>query len=547
MSAYDNPTIIKDESAQIWAEGLTSIGEKFTKSFIQARALRNEEIKYARDQKIKAQRESEELLEKSQVRKEKNNLDASKKVSDVRSTWKDYSPSTVSLITDQYASMLTKSGEYNEKLYDSSITQEERNFYSKYQDNVNTIMAKDKPILGAGFSQVKGYSEMTGAQTKNIVWRGNDELDRMISRETCSALDQKNTFYNGELKEGEKSKVLKEYTAKPEETNPTSNFKVVTTIGSKEQLKDLLDDFYPSSKAGNIDAAIEAGIKNGKIINEGDNYKIVFDKTVGETWDGTFYNEIPERTKGDLWDKDNGNVFLKDGNTLKENYITQPELIVVKDGKRNLEAQRRYVKAKDLEQTLATSYVAEAQGLLASNLKDPQVLQGYFLNRLKDPNMTVEEFQRTYKTNEAQANYLAQNMLELDIENRLSGSYKSQPATEEEIAKGLADSNGQVWYSDEKEKTYFDQKASSSKSSESKEKGIKQIFTPEQIQDYRDQFNTLANDSTKDFQIEIPGPKGGTGKTITFYTDDQRKIRSEGSNKVWNRQTFLNYLKSLKR
>ena len=33
MSAYDNPTIIRDDSAMIWAQALGSAGQSFTESF----------------------------------------------------------------------------------------------------------------------------------------------------------------------------------------------------------------------------------------------------------------------------------------------------------------------------------------------------------------------------------------------------------------------------------------------------------------------------------------------------------------------------------
>ena len=37
MSAYDNPTIIRDDSAMAWAQAIGSFGENFVQSFNQAR------------------------------------------------------------------------------------------------------------------------------------------------------------------------------------------------------------------------------------------------------------------------------------------------------------------------------------------------------------------------------------------------------------------------------------------------------------------------------------------------------------------------------
>jgi len=60
MSAYDNPTIIKDDSAMIWAQALGSAGQSFTESFNIARKEREakeKEAKLAAERKAKEEKE----------------------------------------------------------------------------------------------------------------------------------------------------------------------------------------------------------------------------------------------------------------------------------------------------------------------------------------------------------------------------------------------------------------------------------------------------------------------------------------------------------
>lgn len=60
MSAYDNPTIVKDDSAMIWAQAFGGIGQSFTESFNIARKEREAKEKEARliaERKAKEEKE----------------------------------------------------------------------------------------------------------------------------------------------------------------------------------------------------------------------------------------------------------------------------------------------------------------------------------------------------------------------------------------------------------------------------------------------------------------------------------------------------------
>ena len=62
MSAYNNPTIIKDDSAMVWAEAFGSFGKSFTESFNVARKEREAKEKEAKLEAEKKAKESEQLL-----------------------------------------------------------------------------------------------------------------------------------------------------------------------------------------------------------------------------------------------------------------------------------------------------------------------------------------------------------------------------------------------------------------------------------------------------------------------------------------------------
>ncbi len=65
MSAYDNPTIIKDDTAMAWAQSLGNVGQAFTESFNIARREREAKEKEARlDAERKAKEDKIDSLNK---------------------------------------------------------------------------------------------------------------------------------------------------------------------------------------------------------------------------------------------------------------------------------------------------------------------------------------------------------------------------------------------------------------------------------------------------------------------------------------------------
>ena len=55
MSAYDNPTIIKNDSAMVWAQATSGFAESFKQSFDAARKEKEAKMKADKEQSIKDQ------------------------------------------------------------------------------------------------------------------------------------------------------------------------------------------------------------------------------------------------------------------------------------------------------------------------------------------------------------------------------------------------------------------------------------------------------------------------------------------------------------
>jgi hypothetical protein len=458
MSAYDNPTIIKDETAQAWAQGLSNIGESFTKSFMQARELRDAKIEKERNEQIRLQKESKELLINQQIYKQKYDLEEAEKLADTRTNYKLMSGDLQDTVVNTYAGWMEKDGVNQVLAHTTVLDKDQLNANLKYQKNTNTIMEKDKRVFGAVINQVNGYAGMTASQTMDIAWKGNTPLEKMVYRETCNALNSKNPKYNTEGQ----SKVSKEYSADPEKAD-VSSLKVKTDIGDRTALNSLLKDFYGSNATQEeLDKAIEEGKASGKISESDGKFKLNFEQTIGDSWDGNFYNEIPKRTKGDLWTKDAGDV-TDDHDNLKQVYFTEPKLIVKKEkDNRTFESQEQYIKAGDIAKKLQVVYGAEAKGLTASSLNDKQVLQGYLTNRL-ELNITAKQWTDLYPTPEDQTKAMAERMIFLDMESRIGADNSSRKATKEEVEQGLTipgDPEQRIWYRSSGEKTYSDKKTS---------------------------------------------------------------------------------------
>jgi hypothetical protein len=183
MSAYDNPTIIRDDSAMIYAQMLGTAGQTFTESFKTAR-------------KEREAKEKEERLEAEKKAKESKEVQLNKQL---------YSSNTIKLInaeTEQTRTDLSKVGapppitdqavkfelafknifgENAQKIKFDEVTPEFIEADAKLQSEYNTVDANLKRIIGEGGSQVKEGAEGALNQTNASAryFRGGTNAQRL--------------------------------------------------------------------------------------------------------------------------------------------------------------------------------------------------------------------------------------------------------------------------------------------------------------------------------------------------------------------------------
>jgi hypothetical protein len=374
MSAYDNPTIIKDDSALIWGQAAGGIAESFTQSFNAARQRRDAEIKEAKLDAEKKAKESKEYLiniQRTNAEIENNNaVDLSRTVAALP---KDLGADLTAQFGNQVQEFGKMFGEADTKNQtevvgeDVKATLALKPTYLKTRQNVITT-------FGAATSQVNSYMEEFKGDGSDVSINGLTPVQRMTNFYTLQGLNPKNAM---------SANVTKNFTWDKQDPKKAQLF-VSTKFSNEKELKTALLKFSPGAKDEELNTIIT---KAGKDITKNDDgtYSLNFEKNVGDgSWDGLFYSKVPPVLIGDEFAKAN---VVDDKNQFSTKYLGNTTTIPAEGYDTRKPGFKGYwqgteIDIKKAEEDLRPLIQARMEGLLAADFKDPNVLQGFLTNKL---------------------------------------------------------------------------------------------------------------------------------------------------------------------
>jgi len=444
MSAYDNPTIIKDDSAMAWAQGIASFGENFTKAFNARREQNLKEKAY--EDKLKAETKKTAIAIQSANIEQglANQKEIGAAVDQMEKTKID------TAFQDQFkqgfAMRKEKVGMFKTQAQFIELNKEQIAAGTKYAEDVNQW--KDKSLAGFAANQtnVNEWKALSPRDRANTAFMGNTPLERKISEITLYSSDPSNYNWKGKVDK-------KLYDA---DDNPASpGIEIITKVDLAKDLKGFTEE----------ELQAEAKKPNGAVIyNETDKqYSVRFKQKLGDpSWDGQFYHKVTDAPDSEkIWGKDQANILDPKTNGLNNNFILNPGNPVVTKEKikdfpnKENEIETTYVNVPSIRKNAKMYYDAGAEALLSSGLKDMTQLQSFLQTKLNRGNESLADWIKQYPTIEDQKKFISTKLFEIDMENKLSSSsdqYSNRPATLEDVKAGRADEVGESVYYTQKAK-----------------------------------------------------------------------------------------------
>ena len=294
MSAYDNPTIIKDDSAMIYAQMLGTAGQTFTESFKAARKEREAKEKEERLEAEKKEKESKEVQLNKQVYASNT---IKQQNAEIEKTRNDLSKvGAPPPITDQAVKFELEFknifGENAQKIKFDEVTNDFIEADAKLQSEFNNTDANLKRIIGEGGSQVKEGADMALNQT-------NASARYFRGRTNAQKLRELVTF-NGLV-------LNKDIT--PDLVYDKKNFKgatldIKTTGYDENKLKTAMGTIDPNVIANdeNWQTFIKEATKEGILeettsTDNKKNYTIIYNKPIDSKTKGDFFVTAPTAMK----------------------------------------------------------------------------------------------------------------------------------------------------------------------------------------------------------------------------------------------------------
>ena len=443
MSAYDNPTIIKDDSAMAWAQGIASFGENFTKAFNARREQNLKEKAY--EDKLKA--ETKKTAIAIQSANIEQSLSNQKEIGAAVDQMEKTKIETV--LQDQwkqgFAMRKEKVGMFKTQAQFTELDKDQMAEGTKYAEDVNQWKDKSLSGLAANQTNVNEWKTLSPRDRANTAFMGNTPLERKISEITLYSSDPSNYNWKGKVDK-------KLFDA---DDNPASpGIEIITKVDLAKDLKGFTEE----------ELQAEAKKPNGAVIyNETDKqYSVRFKQKLGDpSWDGQFYHKVTDAPDSEkIWGKDQANI-LDSKNGLNNNFILNPGNPVVTKEKikdfpnKENEIETTYVNVPEIRKNAKMYYDAGAEALLSSDLKDMTQLQSFLQTKLNRGNESLADWIKQYPTIEDQKKFISTKLFEIDMENKLSSSadqYSNRPATEADVKAGRADKVGESVYYTQKAK-----------------------------------------------------------------------------------------------
>jgi len=510
MSAYDNPTIIKDDTAMAWAQSLGNVGQAFTESFNIARKEREAKEKEARlEAERKAQEGKQDALNKQifdsdqsykyEIRKEQINDGLLKAGTDASGT---------ALVNDWYTNTANVEGDANTQNRFEVLSKEQREKNKAYSGQRMDGERNLTRVTGGLYSQAGAIrsGEINMTNIDQYRFNGQNVMEQTLNRITTYALAYPDD-----------SKTKKEliYDAKGDPSDIT--LKVTTKVGSRKELIETLRKTNPAKDItdADLEKQIEEGLKkeNPDIImtgtGENAEYSFNFVRKINSDYDGIMYTKIPQVEFGEA--PVTAGVYTKDNGTeISGIYMSKPEFAKVEGNSKlakergTVMYQRSKVDMKSIEVAMMPSLIAKAEGLLASYFQDPNTANGILQELDYGTNYPFTSF-RDGKGTKEQAEELAKRMLKKEVENI--------------VAKSQLKKIGEEYYKEDNDVRIFENLSSGSGSGSSGEQTQKEIEKEKQLKAEVDKV--LAIKKGEEGRMEF-------GKNKVAHIDNQFIVETPG-------------------
>lgn len=371
MSAYDNPTIIKDDSAMAWATGFAGIGQAFTESFNAARKEREAKEKEARLEAERKAKEDNTLLLNRQIYYSENTARASEDASKTGASLEKagVKPNIAKGLVDFRFKGETKKGVYREKATFEVLKTGEAEAAAKFTENFDKNWNALNKMVGGGGSQMQAIAngDIGKTNARNIEYRGNDDISRLqraiISTKGSAGLVSADLVYDiDKMEDG---------------VSINMNTKNI----SKEELENYICGVNPGilDKPTGLQDFVNANNKDIQVNNDG-TYNIIYDQKVDGEKTGEFYAIIPDAKKED--DLQTAGIY-DNRNQLQESFFKGPRYVQaegnagISTSEATIKVPKREIDMGAVDKLLTKQANVRIQGLLATELRDMDKLRGF--------------------------------------------------------------------------------------------------------------------------------------------------------------------------
>jgi hypothetical protein len=419
MSAYDNPTIIRDDSAMIWAQALGSAGQSFTESFNIARKEREAKEKEARLAAERKAKEEKEQTINNQIYSSEERYKYQTRMAKIDDglVKAGVSSDGTELVNGFLVSTGEINGKNNVEIKTKVLSKEDLDKKNAYAAQAAKGEENLVRVAGGLYSQAQAIKsgELNDSNISNIKFKGDNILDQTLNRVTAFALA---------YPDNEKTTKKLDYDANGDPSKITLN--ITSKIGDYNSLIKTFKDTNPGVSQEEIDTKINEGISKGFIVKgDNDQYSVNFKKDINSDYDGELYTKIPEIEYGKA--PVTAGVYSKENDTEVSTIYMKPTEYIDVEGNANLNKdqgtvkyQRTPIDIEAIRMSLKPSLQAKAQGLIASSFQDPDTADGILAKLGFGTNYQSKEFAKLDLA--TKVNLLASKMEKNEVDNIIKKS-----------------------------------------------------------------------------------------------------------------------------
>jgi len=419
MSAYDNPTIIRDDSAMIWAQALGSAGQSFTESFNIARKEREAKEKEARLAAERKAKEEKEQTINNQIYSSEERYKYQTRMAKIDDglVKAGVSSDGTELVNGFLVSTGEINGKNNVEIKTKVLSKEDLDKKNAYAAQAAKGEENLVRVAGGLYSQAQAIKsgELNDSNISNIKFKGDNILDQTLNRVTAFALA---------YPDNEKTTKKLDYDANGDPSKITLN--ITSKIGDYNSLIKTFKDTNPGVSQEEIDTKINEGISKGFIVKgDNDQYSVNFKKDINSDYDGELYTKIPEIEYGKA--PVTAGVYSKENDTEVSIIYMKPTEYIDVEGNANLNKdqgtvkyQRTPIDIEAIRMSLKPSLQAKAQGLIASSFQDPDTADGILAKLGFGTNYQSKEFAKLDLA--TKVNLLASKMEKNEVDNIIKKS-----------------------------------------------------------------------------------------------------------------------------